>query len=193
MGQLEIKNKKRRKKQNIQRALLATIAAAGFITLAAMAPNALGLLKYMPIDRTRFNYRIRTAAGRLVAKKQAQWIKRDKSYYLQLTEKGKKALAFEQARMSLEKPKRKWDGQWRMVVFDVPERRRNIRNRLCALMREVGFVRLQESVWVYPHDCEDFMALLKAELRIGKDVLYVIADRIEHDVQLRKRFDLSAD
>ncbi len=192
MGKLETVNKKRRRKQNIQQALLISLAAVGFVTMMTMAPNALQLLKYLPIDRSRFNYKIRTAAGRLVAKGQATWVKKDSAYYLRLTEKGKKALAFEQARISLEKQKqkRKWDGQWRMVVFDVPERRRKIRNRLCAFMKSVGFIRLQESVWVYPHDCEDFMTLLKAELKIGRDVLYVIANHIEQDAALRKKFGL---
>ncbi len=57
-------------------------------------------------------------------------------------------------------------------------------------MREIGFVRLQDSVWVYPYDCEDFIALLKAELKIGKDVLYAIADTIEHDKGIRRHFNL---
>ena len=77
-----------------------------------------------------------------------------------------------------------------MIVFDVPERRRRIRTRLRAFMNEIGFVRLQDSVWVYPYDCEDFITLLKAELKIGKDVLYAIADTIEYDRGIRKHFRL---
>lgn len=57
-------------------------------------------------------------------------------------------------------------------------------------MSEIGFVRLQDSVWVYPYDCEDFVALLKAELKIGKDVLYAIVDTIEQDKNLRRYFNL---
>ena len=78
-----------------------------------------------------------------------------------------------------------------MVVFDIPERRRRVRIRLRAFMSEIGFVRLQDSVWVYPYDCEDYVALLKAELKIGKDVLYAIADTIEHDKRIRLHFKLS--
>lgn len=54
----------------------------------------------------------------------------------------------------------------------------------------LGFVRLQDSVWVYPYDCEDLITLLKADLKVGKDVLYVVADRIEYDQPLRTLFDL---
>lgn len=121
----------------------------------------------------------------------AKWVDRDGKKYLRITEAGRKALAFEQAKVALKNQKKKWDGRWRMVVFDIPERRRNIRIRLRDFMREVGFVRLQDSVWVYPYDCEDFVALLKAELKVGKDVLYAIVDTIEHDNNIRKHFHLS--
>ena len=54
----------------------------------------------------------------------------------------------------------------------------------------MGFLPLQRSVWVYPYDCEDVIVLLKADLRIGKDMLYLIVDELENDKWLRKEFDL---
>ena len=54
----------------------------------------------------------------------------------------------------------------------------------------IGFVRLQDSVWVYPYDCEDLIVLLKADFKIGKDVLYMIVDEMEGDTHLRKEFGL---
>lgn len=188
MAQMEQESRKRRKKQNLQRALLLTLATAGLVAWAVMAPNTIRLLKYLPNDPIR--YRLRTAAGKLVAKKYAVWVKRNDSYCLRITETGRKAIAFEQSRLSLSNTKRKWDGRWRIVTFDIPERRRSIRARLREMMKSIGFVRLQESVWVYPYDCEEFIALLKAELKIGRSVLYVIADSIEQDKVLRAHFSL---
>jgi DNA-binding transcriptional regulator PaaX len=188
MVRMEQESKKRHKKQNLQRTLLLTLATAGIVAWAIIAPNILRLLKHLPGDPIR--YRLRTAAGKLVAKKYAVWIKKGDAYYLRLTENGRKALAFEQSRLSLTNTKRRWDGRWRIVTFDIPERRRSIRARLREMMKSVGFIRLQESVWVYPYDCEEFMALLKAELKIGRNVLYVIADSIEQDSTLRKHFNL---
>jgi len=57
-------------------------------------------------------------------------------------------------------------------------------------MSGLGFVRLQDSVWVFPYDCEDFVALLKADLKIGVAVLYLIVEQIENDKHLRAHFDL---
>ncbi|MEK7126251.1 MAG: CRISPR-associated endonuclease Cas2 [Patescibacteria group bacterium] len=190
MGKLEIASSKRKRKQDIQHAVLTTIAVVGFLAWTAVAPNTLQLLRYMPKEKWNLAYRTRTAAGRLVAKGYATWVDRDGKKYLRITEAGRKALMFEQAKVALKNQKKKWDGRWRMVVFDVPERRRHIRNRLRTVMCEIGFVRLQDSVWVYPYDCEDFVALLKSEIKIGKDVLYAIADTIEHDKSIRLHFKL---
>ena len=191
MGKLEEESRKRKKKRDIQNAVLAVIAVTGFLTLAAVAGNAVQLLKYLPNEKYNLKYRMKSVAGRLVAKRYVEWVEKDGKKYLRITPTGRKAFAFEQAKVALKNQKKKWDGRWRMIVFDIPERRSHIRARLRAVMSDIGFVRLQDSVWVYPYDCEDFVALLKAELRIGKDVLYAIADTIEHDKGLRRQFNLS--
>lgn len=191
MGKLEEASRKRKRRRDIQTAVLATIAVTGFIAFAAVAGNAIQLLDHLPHEKYNLRYRAKTAAGRLVAKKYVVWVERDDGKkYLRLTPEGRRALAFEQAKVTLKNQKKKWDGRWRMVVFDIPERRRAVRFRLRKVMGEIGFVRLQDSVWVYPHDCEDFIAMLKAELKIGKDVLYAIADTIEHDRDVRRHFSL---
>lgn len=46
----------------------------------------------------------------------------------------------------------KWDGKWRQVIFDIPERNRRLRNRLREKLRGLGFGMWQESVYVTPHD-----------------------------------------
>ena len=190
MGILEQKSRARRKKQNVQRALLGLTATAGLIMVASVAPNALGILNYVP-KRFLFRHGVDRAAKRLVAKGQAEWVKQNGKTFLRITEKGETEIAFEQEKITLKAKKHKhWDRKWRMVIFDIPERRRRVRSRLREIMVEVGFMRLQDSVWVYPYDSEDFIALLKTELKIGKDVLYAIVDTIEHDKPIRTHFGL---
>lgn len=190
MGKLEEASRKRKKKKDIQNIVLATIAVTGLLAFAAITPNALRLLEYLPNEKYNLKYRMKSVAGRLVAKRYVVWVEQDGKIFLRITEAGRKVFAFEQAKVALKNQKKKWDGRWRMVVFDIPERRGHIRARLRAYMNEIGFVRLQDSVWVYPYDCEDFIALLKSELKIGKDALYAIADTIEYDTPLRKHFKL---
>lgn len=189
---MEAPSRARKRKRDIQRAVLAAIAIPGIIALGVIAGNAIQLLDYLPKEKYNLRFQTKSATGRLVAKGYANWVEKDGKKFLRITSKGRKAFAFEQAKVTLKNQKKKWDGRWRMVVFDIPERRRKVRTRLCAVMREIGFVRLQDSVWVYPYDCEDFVALLKAELKTGKDVLYAIVDTIEQDKKLREQFKLSS-
>jgi DNA-binding transcriptional regulator PaaX len=192
MGKVETEARQRRKKQDVQKAVLASVGIAGMLAVAVIAPNALQLLRYVPGNKDQLGYRARTAATRLAKKGLISFTKKNGVSYARLTKEGEKALAFEQAKHVLTdtKKKRRWDGQWRMVVFDIPERRRAVRFRLRGVMREIGFMRLQDSVWVYPYDCEDFIVLLKAELKTGKDILYAVVAEIERDHKIREHFKL---
>jgi len=43
---------------------------------------------------------------------------------------------------------------------------------------------------VYPYDCEDIVINFKIDLRVGKDLLYMVVDKMEFDAPLRRRFGL---
>jgi phenylacetic acid degradation operon negative regulatory protein len=45
---------------------------------------------------------------------------------------------------------RSWDGQWRLVLFDVPTGQNAQRERLRRYLRDKGFGYLQKSVWITP-------------------------------------------
>jgi phenylacetic acid degradation operon negative regulatory protein len=56
--------------------------------------------------------------------------------------------------------KRRWDGRWRLVVFDVPEEHRVARDKLRDYLHSRGFGYLQNSVWVTPDDVSGERELL---------------------------------
>lgn len=47
---------------------------------------------------------------------------------------------------------KKWDGIWRLVSFDIPEKEAKLRKWLRKKLKELGFGMLQESLWLIPHD-----------------------------------------
>lgn len=195
MGELEREARKTRRLRSFQQGLLVAVALGGVVIIAAMAPNAAQLLRFLPGYKkgARFNYQAKTALGRLAAKGLISFEERDGKRYARVTEAGERLLTLESLRESNTRKPKRWDKRWRVVLFDIPERRRNIRNRLRYFMREYGFVRLQDSAWIYPYDCEDLIALVKADLRIGISVLYMIVERLEHDKYLREHFGLPAE
>ncbi|MFC1757127.1 CRISPR-associated endonuclease Cas2, partial [Patescibacteria group bacterium] len=81
--------------------------------------------------------------------------KADGSIQVVLSEEGKKrAFEFKIDEMEIKKPNI-WDGKWRLVLFDVPEKRRNARDALRNKLQELGFRELQKSVFVFPYPCRD--------------------------------------
>jgi len=64
----------------------------------------------------------------------------------------------------LEKSGEKWDGFWRIVVFDIPEKRRRSRDILRRQLKMLGFGRLQNSTYISPHDFgKKFLDFLQAK------------------------------
>ncbi|KKW32231.1 MAG: hypothetical protein UY78_C0046G0005 [Parcubacteria group bacterium GW2011_GWA1_53_13] len=176
----------------MQKAILTTLLVGGMIVIGA-APR-LDLLKILgnrKRPQSRLKYQINETLSRLTRKGLVTFVEKNGRKFARLTPAGTQRLKLEQqkATLLLQKNKR-WDKRWRVIIFDVPERRRNMRGRLRAIMQECGFVRLQDSVWVYPHDCEELTVLLKAELKAGFSVLYMVVEKIENDLWLKNHFSL---
>ncbi|MDO8576418.1 MAG: hypothetical protein Q7R90_03825 [bacterium] len=189
MGEIEKAVSKRARKQNIQKAVLTTIGVAGVLALALAAPNTLQLLKYTPLGRKKGRYRINDTLDRLIERGDIERTAQHGRPMLSLTHKGHVRLA----RLTLGETavgKRRWDKQWRVVIFDVPERFRRARDLLRGTLISIGFFKLQDSVWVYPYDCEDLIALLKTDFSLSRNVLYIVSHHIEGDWKLKKHFGL---
>jgi|GEM_PF-643603 len=74
---------------------------------------------------------------------------------IKITQKGKrKVLQYDFIKMELKIPK-KWDGLWRMVIFDIPEDRKKVRDAISFKLKNLGFEPLQKSVFVFPYECRD--------------------------------------
>lgn len=48
---------------------------------------------------------------------------------------------------------RDWDGRWRLVIFDIPEKRRQARDLLRSKLKQWEFVHFQQSVWGTKKNC----------------------------------------
>jgi DNA-binding transcriptional regulator PaaX len=106
-----------------------------------------------------------------------------------LTEKGKlKELTFKFEEMSIEK--QSWDKQWRLIVFDIPEKIREGRNALRNKLVSLGFYELQKSVFVFPYECKDEIEFLIEFFKLRKYVRYGLLSEIDNDLHLRKIFKL---
>ena len=188
---MEKEVKKRATKINLQKAVLGVIATAGLLSVALVAPNALQALKIFDLDKKLIRNKKRSISISRERLLQAGLIEYQKGGFLCLTKKGENKLQeLEKRNYKLMKPK-KWDGKWRVLIFDIKEERKVLRDKVRATLVAVGFVHLQDSVWVYPYDCEDLITLMKVDFEVGNDLLYLIVEKIENDFTLKKTFGLN--
>ena len=187
MAKLEEENKKLIRRTKLQEAILITIASGGRLGSSALVPEVLNsLLKTDLPSSVRKGEMVRSTASRLA--KQGL-LKLENNHYV-MTATGDKILEhWKHADFRIVRPKR-WDQKWRIVIFDIPERKKVVRDEIREILTAAGFRRLQDSVWVCPYDCEGIIGLLKTDYGIGKEMLYIIADQIESDKYLRMDFDL---
>lgn len=190
---LEARARKRARRGQIERIVLGVLLFGGMLTIAMMAPKLLQLIKSEHLDYVLPKdpkQRLCEVMCRLRRKGLVVWKERNGKRYPVITESGRRHLR----RLTLEglrihKPRR-WDERWRIVIFDIRQNERAVRDKVRGMLKRLGFMRLQGSVWVHPYDCEEVIALLKTELRSGTSVLYIIADAIEYDAPLREHFGL---
>lgn len=173
--------------------ILGLIKTGAVLAMAVTAPGVLKLFKdfgrkepwddYYPstIERiTKKLYRqgvveIKTEAGIPVVK---------------VTDKGKVViLKYDLDNLTIT-PQKKWDGKWRLVIFDISERHKDVRELIRRKLKEMGFYRFQDSVFIYPFPCEKEIIYLREVLDIPHFIKLIRADRIENDQDLRRIFNL---
>lgn len=187
MGNLEKSAKKKAKRKQITSIILGTVGVAGLLGVALVAPNVLGAMgKLGMIPTGRQKEIINRTRDRMLK----QGLLRRENGFLRLTPKGQDKFRMLQLREAAMTRPRRWDKRWRVLIFDIPEYRRALRNKIRQTLIGIGFMRLQDSVWIYPYDCEDLIALLKADFKIGKDMLYMIVEELEGDRHLKEHFGI---
>lgn len=175
--------------------ILRTLAVGGVMSIALVAPKTLSLLK--KLDRAASNRknlydRITQAIRNLERAGMVRTSGVHGQRRVELTEKGRSTIENIYASEYRIPEPAFWDGKWRVVMFDIREKRRKTRSRLRLLLSGAGFVRLQDSVWIHPYPCDEFIGLVRAHLKSGTgEMLSFTADALESDKRLREHFRLT--
>ncbi|MEX0932117.1 MAG: hypothetical protein WDZ81_00740 [Candidatus Saccharimonadales bacterium] len=82
----------------------------------------------------------------------------------------------------------KWDKRWRVVIFDVPEKHKQLRDKLSAKLRKLEFYQLQKSVWAHPFPCLAEIELIKETYGLGKFITLMTVESITQEFELREHF-----
>ena len=183
-------------KKSLAADVLLMVAAGPIILASLFLPNAPQMLK--PLLKLHRNWnkikrqRIYEAIGRLNKKRLVELDQRGNELYLKITENGKKLIKnfdYDNIELSYDK---KWDKKWRMIIFDIPEKKSKERRAFSVKLKDLGFYPLQESVFIYPYDCRDEIDFICNFLSIDNYVNYCTLETLDKkEGDLRKFFDLS--
>jgi|SRR3989344_1460343 len=114
----------------------------------------------------------------------------DGTVTLVLSEAGKKkSLRFNLDIMTIQKPKR-WDGVWRLVLFDIPESQKQERDAFAQKLKQIGFQSLQKSAFIFPYECKDELDFMIEILNLRRYVRSMLVQHIDNEIDLRDRFKL---
>lgn len=70
----------------------------------------------------------------------------------------------------------KWDGRWRIVMFDIPENKRTVRDLFRRRLKEWGFKNWQQSIWITKKNVTKGLRDLISDLEIDSWVALIESD-----------------
>lgn len=126
--------------------------------------------KEVPLFRlNRWGKKTRGVLAKLKTLGWAEKVLKDKEIYYQITPKGEEE--FDKVLGSLRKSGN-WDGRWRLVMFDIPESKRAVRDQLRRELTKLGLGILQASVWISPNDIKKEVELIGKKLKIENSIRF---------------------
>jgi phenylacetic acid degradation operon negative regulatory protein len=118
--------------------------------------------------------------------------KRGKRYYA-LTEPGRRRML--EAAERIYKFKRvDWDGKWRMLVYNLPESRHELRNQIRQELKWLGWGSLSNSAWITPNNIVDITQEHLRSYRVNRHIEIFEAQHLgfsDEQELVKKCWDLS--
>ncbi len=183
----------RKPRSEIVKDVLSWLMVAGMIYIAAGSPYFVAnVSKSFKKARKYKKKRVYDTFYKLQKQGCIKITKKNKQIYISLTEKGRKKAGWLQIdSLKIKRPK-KWDGKWRIVIFDIAQLKKMYREAFRGKLKELGFRPLQKSVWIHPFDCQDEIELLKDFFGLSeKEMRFIVAQDIGQDDKIKKNFNLS--
>ncbi|MFH0803829.1 MAG: hypothetical protein V1877_01795 [Candidatus Tagabacteria bacterium] len=171
--------------------ILAVLAVVGVLAIATMAPNIFQIFGRYKKSRRYSDKQLRNAFYTLKRRNFIEVLKeKDEKIIVRLTKKGKQYVReFSIDNLSILKPK-KWDKKWRIVIFDIPNKFNMARLALRNKIKELGFYKLQKSVWIYPYPCEDEILFIANFFNVESFIEILTVESLLREDKIKKIFHI---
>ena len=172
--------------------LLCMIAICGVVVVAATAPNIFSAFGHSGKYRRYFDKKRLTDRVYYFKRRKYIEMKRNgkNNAEIKLTDCGKEQIirhVLSNFKMTSQKH---WDGVWRVVIFDIPEKNKWAREGLRYSLKRLGFYQLQKSTFVFPYPCKDEIEFLGRLYDRDNYIRFIETKTISYDDDLRNQFQL---
>ena len=107
-----------------------------------------------------------------------------------LTSKGEKKLQHIFIDEVIIKASERWDGKWRLVMYDLPIRFKKARNAFRWKLKDLGFFQFQKSAWIYPYPCEGEVLFVADFFGVRTYIEILEIGKVLNDSKLKAHFGL---
>lgn len=175
-----------------QKKILLLLAAGVGIALSRSPRAPFRIIKYTAKEFTRIKQeQLQLSIRRLYETKLVDVKDHpDGSVTLVLNDEGRKrALTCKLDEMKIPQPKQ-WDRKWRIILFDIPEEQRKLRDALRKHFKVLGCYEFQKSVFVHPFECRNEIDFLIEFYHARRFVRFIVASEIDNELHLKSIFHL---
>ncbi len=109
---------------------------------------------------------------------------------IKLTKKGKELLREIQLSEIIVAKTRQWDGLWRLVSYDIPEKYKKSRNLFRCVLERNNFYQIQKSLWACPWPCKEEIAILAKNINVSEYVVFMETNKLSDKKELTMYYNL---
>jgi len=184
-------NKTTGRRGKIQKKILLLLLAGLSISMTRSARRHFRIIKQVIKEWEEINKRVlETAIKSLYESKLiSQQNNKDGTVTFILSKDGEReALIYSIDNMKIQK--NHWDKKWRIIIFDIPEKIKKVREVFRYHLKNLGFIELQRSVFVLPYNCKNEIEYIVEFYNVRRFVRYIEAIHVDNELDLKHRFGL---
>jgi DNA-binding transcriptional regulator PaaX len=163
----------------IQKAILKVLARKNVVSLEDLKKGALNSLKKGDIAKNKLEYAISRSIKNLLTSGLLDCFQSDRQPFFRLSEEGRKKINSNAIDDDTAIISKNWDGNWRIIILDLPEERKNERDALRYLLKKAGFACVKNSVWISVYPYENLFTNIKRDLGLTTEMIIIVTDKID--------------
>ena len=180
-------------KGELAKEILKIIAVGGLVAASIILPSNLPqIFSFFGVESAKDRFRTKRAILALKKKNLINLYEKGDRQIFEITETGKKrVLEYKLDEIEIERPK-KWDGLWRIISFDIPEKHRKARNALVGKLNDMEIYPLHKSVFICPFEFKDQIDFIGEVFNVRKFINYFLVKKLDDDKEnyLRQYYNL---